>query len=141
MGVSDRLGAGAFPTDRTWLGAFDGTALYEHEDRGSASSRLEDRDLQFRAGREVSSIPDQQCLFWASAITSTACAWMRWPRCSTATIPAKAANGYPMRKAGRENWEAVEFLRAMNRAVYGAHPGFFTVREESTSWPGRDPPA
>jgi 1,4-alpha-glucan branching enzyme len=35
----------------------------------------------------------------------------------------------------------VEFLRAMNSAVYGAHPGFFTVAEESTSWPGVSRPA
>jgi 1,4-alpha-glucan branching enzyme len=37
---------------------------------------------------------------------------------------------------GRENLEAVAFLRRMNREVYSAHPGTFTVAEESTSWPG-----
>ncbi len=41
----------------------------------------------------------------------------------------------PNEQGGRENWEAVEFLRATNRAVYGQHPGIFTVAEESTSWP------
>ena len=35
----------------------------------------------------------------------------------------------------------VAFLQAMNKAVYGAHPGFFTVAEESTSWPGVSRPA
>ena len=71
---------------------------------------------------------------------SMACGWMRSPRCSTATIRARPANGFPTTQGGRENWEAVEFLRAMNRAVYGAHPGIFTVAEESTSWPGVSQP-
>ena len=63
---------------------------------------------------------------------------MPWPRCSTAIIRARRGEWIPnAAEGGRENWEAVEFLRAMNRAVYGAHPGFFTVAEESTSWPGR----
>jgi 1,4-alpha-glucan branching enzyme len=47
----------------------------------------------------------------------------------------------PNPEGGRENWEAVAFLRAMNKTVYGAHPGFFTVAEESTSWPGVSRPA
>jgi 1,4-alpha-glucan branching enzyme len=41
----------------------------------------------------------------------------------------------PNKHGGRENLEAVDFLRAMNKAVYGVHPGAFTVAEESTAWP------
>jgi 1,4-alpha-glucan branching enzyme len=37
---------------------------------------------------------------------------------------------------GRENLEAIAFLQAMNRAVYGSHPGVITLAEESTSFPG-----
>ena len=47
----------------------------------------------------------------------------------------------PNEQGGRENWEAVEFLRQVNRQVYGQHPGVFTVAEESTAWPGVSAPA
>jgi 1,4-alpha-glucan branching enzyme len=48
----------------------------------------------------------------------------------------KSGEWIPNAQGGRENWEAVEFLRTMNRAVYGTHSNTFTVAEESTSWPG-----
>jgi 1,4-alpha-glucan branching enzyme len=41
----------------------------------------------------------------------------------------------PNKDGGRENLEAVDFLRAMNKAVYASHPGIVTIAEESTSWP------
>ncbi len=44
----------------------------------------------------------------------------------------KSGDWIPNRDGGRENWEAVEFLRRMNTAVYGSQPGVFTIAEEST---------
>ncbi|MFD2579603.1 1,4-alpha-glucan branching enzyme [Novosphingobium colocasiae] len=44
-------------------------------------------------------------------------------------------------EGGRENWEAVEFLRETNKALGAAHPGFITFAEESTTWPGVTQPA
>src|SRR5690606_24253737 len=42
----------------------------------------------------------------------------------------------PKRDGGRENYEAMDFLRRMNRLAYGAHPDIVTVAEESTAFPG-----
>jgi 1,4-alpha-glucan branching enzyme len=53
----------------------------------------------------------------------------------------EAGEWIPNEEGGRENWEAVSFLRDMNRAVYGKEDGVFTVAEESTSWPGVSMPA
>jgi 1,4-alpha-glucan branching enzyme len=47
----------------------------------------------------------------------------------------KEGEWVPNVHGGRENLEAVAFLQAMNRAVYGKHPGRMTFAEESTSWP------
>jgi 1,4-alpha-glucan branching enzyme len=53
----------------------------------------------------------------------------------------KAGEWIPNAEGGRENWEAVDFLRATNKALYGSHPGVITIAEESTSWPGVSLPA
>src|SRR3546814_9603552 len=42
----------------------------------------------------------------------------------------------PNRYGGRENLEAIDFLKRMNELTYAAHPGAMTVAEESTAWPG-----
>ncbi len=60
---------------------------------------------------------------------------MRSPRCSTATTAASRANGSPTCIGGRENLEAIDFLKRMNELVYGHHEGVMTVAEESTAWP------
>ena len=69
-----------------------------------------------------------------------ACASMPWPRCSISTIRAKRANGSPIRPAGRENLEAIAFLRRINAEAYGKNSGIVTVAEESTAWPGVSQP-
>ena len=48
----------------------------------------------------------------------------------------KAGEWTPNRFGGRENLEALEFLRRLNERVYGEYPDVLTVAEESTSWPG-----
>jgi 1,4-alpha-glucan branching enzyme len=53
----------------------------------------------------------------------------------------KAGEWIPNAEGGRENWEAVDFLREVNRALYAANPGVFTIAEESTAWPGVSQPA
>ena len=61
--------------------------------------------------------------------------WMRLPQCCTWTIPGKQGEWIPNKFGGRENLEAIDFLRRFNEDVYSSHPGVQTIAEESTAWP------
>ncbi len=130
-----------FPTDKHGLVRFDGTALYEHEDP-RLGFHPDWNTLIYNFGRqEVSSILVNNALFWAEryhvdGLRVDAVASMLYRDYSR-----KAGEWIPNTEGGRENWEAVDFLRAVNRAVYGTHPGFVTIAEESTAWPGVTSPA
>jgi 1,4-alpha-glucan branching enzyme len=130
-----------FPIDPHGLVRFDGTALYEHEDPRLGFHPDWHTAIYNFGRREVASFLINNALFWAEryhvdGIRVDAVASMLYRDYSR-----KSDEWIPNPQGGRENWEAVEFLRAMNRAVYSAHPGFFTVAEESTSWPGVSRPA
>ena len=125
-----------FPTDPHGLAHFDGTALYEHEDPRLGFHPDWNTAIYNFGRREVASFLVNNALFWAEryhvdGLRVDAVASMLYRDYSR-----KSGEWIPNDQGGRENWEAVEFLRATNRAAYGAHPGFFTVAEESTSWPG-----
>ena len=60
---------------------------------------------------------------------------MRSPRCSISTIPARRASGCPTSFGGRENLEAIAFLRELNGSPTTRSPGILIIAEESTSWP------
>lgn len=124
-----------FPTDAHGLDHFDGTALYEHEDPRLGFHPDWNTAIYNFGRREVSSFLVNNALFWAEryhvdGLRVDAVASMLYRDYSRA-----AGEWIPNADGGRENWEAVEFLRAMNKAVYGSHPGILTVAEESTSWP------
>jgi 1,4-alpha-glucan branching enzyme len=130
-----------FPTDPHGLIRFDGTALYEHEDPRLGHHPDWDTAIYNFGRREVSAFLVNNALFWAEryhvdGLRVDAVASMLYRDYSR-----KHGEWIPNREGGRENWEAVEFLRAMNRAVYATTPGIFTVAEESTSWPGVSHPA
>jgi 1,4-alpha-glucan branching enzyme len=125
-----------FPTDPHGLIRFDGTALYEHEDPRLGHHPDWDTAIYNFGRREVSAFLVNNALFWAEryhvdGIRVDAVASMLYRDYSR-----KEGEWIPNREGGRENWEAVEFLRALNRAVYASAPGIMTVAEESTSWPG-----
>ena len=125
-----------FPTDPHGLIRFDGTALYEHEDPRLGHHPDWDTAIYNFGRREVSAFLVNNALFWAEryhvdGLRVDAVASMLYRDYSR-----KSGEWIPNKEGGRENWEAVEFLRAMNIAVYGANPGFFTLAEESTSWAG-----
>jgi 1,4-alpha-glucan branching enzyme len=130
-----------FPTDEHGLAHFDGTALYEHEDPRLGFHPDWNTAIYNFGRREVLSFLVNNALFWAEhyhvdGLRVDAVASMLYRDYSR-----KEGEWIPNADGGRENWEAVEFLRAMNKALYGSHAGIVTIAEESTSWPGVSKPA
>ena len=130
-----------FPVDEHGLARFDGTALYEHEDPRLGFHPDWNTAIYNFDRREVSSFLVNNALFWAEryhvdGLRVDAVASMLYRDYSR-----QAGEWIPNADGGRENWGAVDFLRTMNRAVHAAAPGFLTIAEESTSWPGVSAPA
>jgi 1,4-alpha-glucan branching enzyme len=129
-----------FPTDEHGLAHFDGTALYEHEDPRLGFHPDWNTAIYNFGRREVASFLINNALFWAEryhvdGLRVDAVASMLYRDYSR-----KAGEWIPNAEGGRENWEAVEFLRGMNTALYGSHAGIVTIAEESTAWPGVSQP-
>ncbi len=124
-----------FPTDEHGLARFDGTALYEHADPRQGFHPDWNTAI-FNFGRqEVFSYLLNNALYWTEkfhidGLRVDAVASMLYLDYSR-----REGEWIPNQFGGRENLEAVAFLQAMNRAVYGKHPGRVTFAEESTSWP------
>ena len=125
-----------FPTDDFALRRFDGTPLYEHAD----PQRGEHPDwgtLIFDFGRaEVRNFLVANALFWCEryhidGLRVDAVASMLYLDYSR-----KAGEWTPNVHGGRENLEAIAFLREMNERVYRRFPGVITIAEESTAFPG-----
>jgi 1,4-alpha-glucan branching enzyme len=125
-----------FPRDDHGLAQFDGTSLFEHADTRVGEHR-EWGTKVFNYGRhEVRNFLVANALFWADkfhidGLRVDAVASMLYLDYSR-----NPGEWLPNRHGGRENLEAIEFLRQMNNAVHGAFPGFLTIAEESTSFPG-----
>jgi 1,4-alpha-glucan branching enzyme len=125
-----------FPTDAHGLGHFDGTALYEHADPRKGFHPDWNTAIYNFGRTEVLSYLVNNALYWAEkfhldGLRVDAVASMLYLDYSR-----KAGEWLPNENGGRENLEAVHFLKTMNKAVYGSHPGIMTIAEESTSWPG-----
>ncbi len=126
---------GHFPDDPHGLGHFDGTALYEHAN--PLQGRHLDWDtLIYNYGRtEVVNFLVANALFWlerygVDGLRVDAVASMLYHDYS------RPEGGWiPNKHGGRENLEAIEFMRRFNREVFGKFPNATTVAEESTAWP------
>ncbi|HOX04529.1 MAG TPA: 1,4-alpha-glucan branching protein GlgB [Candidatus Paceibacterota bacterium] len=124
-----------FPSDEWALARFDGTALYEHEDPRQGHHR-DWGTLIFNFGRhEVRNFLTANALFWCDrfhidGLRVDAVASMLYLDYSR-----KEGDWIPNRYGGRENLEAIEFLREFNHLVHTRHPGVMTIAEESTAWP------
>ncbi|MGH2704640.1 MAG: 1,4-alpha-glucan branching protein GlgB [Actinomycetota bacterium] len=124
-----------FPTDEHGLGYFDGTHLYEHDDPRKGI-HPDWNSFIFNYGRsEVRSFLLSSALHWltnyhADGLRVDAVASMLYLDYSR-----KEGEWIPNEFGGRENLEAISFLRRMNEEVFRAQPGSQTVAEESTAWP------
>ena len=124
-----------FPNDPHGLTFFDGTHLYEHEDpRRREHPEWGTRIFNF--GRnEVANYLIGSALFWLDkyhidGLRLDAVASMLY-----LDYGRQGGGWLPNQYGGRENLDAVSFLRRLNEAVYREHPGAITIAEESTAWP------
>jgi 1,4-alpha-glucan branching enzyme len=125
-----------FPRDAFALARFDGTALYEHADprRGAHPDW---GTLVFNYGRhEVRNFLISNALFWlreyhVDGIRVDAVASMLYLDYSR-----REGEWVPNRFGGREDLDAVSFLKELNEVIHGREPGIISAAEESTAWPG-----
>ena len=127
---------GHFPKDAHGLARFDGTALFEHAN----PMQGEQRDwgtLIFNYGRnEVRNFLLANALFWLEeyhidGLRVDAVASMIY-----LDFSKRPGDWVPNKFGGRENIEAIDFIRELNALTHGEHPGSIMVAEESTAFPG-----
>lgn len=127
---------GHFPNDAHGLVCFDGTHLYEHQDPREGQHQDWDT-LIYNYGRS-----EVRAFLVASALH-----WLRHYHIDGLRVDAVASMLYrdysrdpgdwiPNIHGGRENLEAVQFLRELTDIVHGYFPGVLMIAEESTAWPG-----
>jgi 1,4-alpha-glucan branching enzyme len=125
-----------FPKDIHALAEFDGTDLYEHADPRQGEHQ-DWGTLIFNFGRnEVRNFLIGNALFWLDkyhidGLRVDAVASMLYLDYSR-----KAGEWIPNAFGGRENLDAVHFLKRFNEVCYEQFPGIMTIAEESTAWPG-----
>ncbi len=125
-----------FPTDSHGLARFDGTALYEHLDPREGFHQDWNTYIYNFGRREVQGFLIASALHWlehfhvdglrVDAVASML--YRDYSRSHDAWIPNA--------QGGRENFEAIGFLRHLNAVVAERHPGTLMIAEESTAWPG-----
>ncbi len=130
---------GHFPKDAAGLARFDGTALYEHADPRQGE-QPQWGTLLFNYGRkEVQSFLISNAIYWLTyfhvdgfrvdAVTSML------------YLDFAKEDWIPNKYGGRENLEAINFMKTLNEAVYAQFPNTLMIAEESSEWPMTTQPA
>lgn len=125
-----------FPKDDFSLGRFDGTCLYEHFDSRQGEHK-EWGTLIFNYGRsEVRNFLISNALFWlekyhVDGIRVDAVASMLY-----LDYNRKEGEWIPNKYGGRENLEAIDFIKELNVITHAGYPGTIVIAEESTAWFG-----
>ncbi|MDG9924224.1 MULTISPECIES: 1,4-alpha-glucan branching protein GlgB [unclassified Pseudomonas] len=130
-----------FPTDEHGLARFDGTALYEYAHPFEGFHQDWDTFIYNLGRTEVHGFMLASALHWLrtyhiDGLRVDAVASMLYRDYSR-----KDGEWIPNRHGGRENLEAIEFLRHLNEVVSSEAPGALVIAEESTAWPGVSRPA
>ncbi len=130
-----------FPKDAHSLARFDGTALFEHEDPRKGAHPEWGTFIYNYGRREVSNYLIANALFWLEmyhidGLRVDAVASMLYLDYSR-----KEGEWLPNAYGGRENLEAIEFIRHLNSIIYDKYPGTLMIAEESTSFYGVSKPA
>jgi 1,4-alpha-glucan branching enzyme len=125
-----------FPRDEYGLGYFDGTHLYEHADPRLGQHQDWGTFIYNYGRNEVSNFLISNALFWldkyhVDGLRVDAVASMLYLDYSR-----KEGEWLPNRYGGRENLEAIAFIKRFNETVYGEYPDVVTIAEESTAWGG-----
>lgn len=130
-----------FPSDEHGLAYFDGTCLYEHADP-KRGYHPEWNSYIFNYSRnEVRAFLISSAVFWfekyhIDAVRVDAVASMLY-----LDYARKGGEWLPNKYGGKEDLDAISFIKGLNEAVYVSHPDIQTMAEESTSWPMVSKPA